>query len=1038
MLDWTLQLLNHAWAPWAAVGFLLLWGGGHWFALQSHFFRPLHRQLVEMRRQLEETPEEPLAFAACYPEMAETMARHRLLIPAWTAFSRTLELPATRGIPVRGSRAPGHFFNAETLMGREAAHYYYNTIPNLLLGVGVLLTLIGLVAAIHFAIRGMASEDLYATQGALMGLLNAASVKFLSSIAGFAIALLFSWEEKRHRHRLERDAEQICQLWLDRVEWTGDDQVDRDQLQATRAQSRHLQEIADRLHQMITQPTFQAQTGRSTGDALLNEAVVERLATRLDTRMSQLQETVATLDQTLRTRPTADEPWVSSGTSTALLERIAAQLEEGVATLTARSALAANAQGALLERLGEQMAQGVATLTHQAMSGGGRGDLEPLPLLLEQLGIRLEEAIVGLGERLETAAGQSGAEEVLQAVRREGAQLLRASEESTRALLELVGRRFSEATATTTLAELRPAEREGLLERVAVRMEQAVASLGEVGLAPFFDSLRREMALLPGLGQQTMTETLQTSFARITQQLDSVTAALENKVWAADTLPDMTGLVKAIHGEGERLLRANEQAIGRLLAELTQQGMAPAVPGGEGEAITLLARMTEQLAAIDQTLTTRAALAEQSVAVGAPPPDWEGLFGRLRREGERLVQANETAMVGLLNEVTRRFAAVSATTALAELHPEERSELLDGVAVRMDRAVASLGELGLTPFLDGIRQEIGQLIKTNQQAVGQLLDELSRRAREQGPPLLGPGLAELTQLMTRQRGEEMRLLERVATEVNRAVAALDARIGRATPLQLRTLVDTVQEQGQEIVRALRSGGGAGRVGEQALLPAATPRPVVGAPPSSAQVTPPTAPVALPVAQGEAVGAETWHALLTPRVDQPAPAVVKTGTAETAAAAGGWIAVPAQPVAAPSEAGLVVAYQTVHEAEAGVQTAISAWVAARVAGEVVPPEQGRSTGKGTLSRMLPALAQRAWEMRQREDRRALVVMAGQGTARDLEVRANQLDDPLARPFAPALVQEFGAKKAHPWQPFTVFVARQTAEFLESQKRFSLFK
>ncbi|MBF0461147.1 MAG: hypothetical protein HQL87_07110 [Magnetococcales bacterium] len=1146
MLDWTLQLLNHAWAPWATVGFLLLWGGVHWFALQGHFFRPLHRQLVEMRRQLEETPEEPIAFAARYAEVQESFAKYRLLAPAWSAFSKTLVVSPVRGTPLRGSRDPSHFFNANDLMGREAAQYYYRTIPNLLLGVGVLLTLIGLVAAIHFTIRGMASGDLYATQSALMGLLNAASVKFLSSIAGYSIALFFTWEEKRQKHRLERESLLLGQLWLERIEWTGDDRMGRDQLQETRAQSRHLQEIADRLHQVITQPTFQAQVGKS-----------DLAASQFATSLGQLQETVVTLGETLKTLPAPDlQPLLAHlqqegarllQANEAAMERLvgeaglspwqrmAGQLEQTIALLNERVAgLGVATPGAAAvavdmeplaavvreegARLWAAHAETMETLRLALASAGPSQDgwADRLPLLLEQMGVQMEQVIVALGEKIEGSVAASGLEPLLRAVRQEGAQLVRTNEETMRTLVEGVGRRLTEATASTTLAELQPTEREGLLERVAVRMEQAVASLGEVGLAPFFATLRREMEQITGGGQTLPGEALQNSFARIAQQLDSVTAALESKVWAANTLPDMTLLVKAIRGEGERLLQANEQAMDRLLTALAQQaGSGLAVSAGSGL-------------------------------------DLEAFFGRMQREGERLVQSSEAAMAGLLREVTQQLAGVSPetvsllTSGLTQAMRVEGERLQAGqqqvlgqltgllaplaglpsalsAAPAAQEVVAVLDAHSIQPLLDGWRQEGERLVSANEAAFARLLEEVGQslaqwrgdlairlpaegaspvaadpaaasdlalvagdqatlqpvlqemtrilaRQRheerqlmqqvvsevnravaaldakigratplnmktlvntvsEQGERLfasvntLAPALAEVTQLMARQRGEEMHLLERVATEVNRSVAALDARIGRATPLQLQTLVDTVNEQGekvwagsQEIVRALQ----------------AAPRHPFVAPSSHSSSHPEggrgyavgTEPVGGAVGSGKARAEANRSVAGTPGQSSAQPSVATTTAspsvveavvgASPQGAAGvphprpEWSAgVTGETEAVAAEAGLVLAYQSVSVSHTPVQTVPSPWVRSAATGR--PPAESR----------------RVW------------VVAKPGAATVPEVRADPAGNGAPPVLVLALLQEFGATKSRSWQPFTRFVAQQTAEFFDSQERFARF-
>ncbi|MBV8888523.1 MAG: hypothetical protein JO305_02525 [Alphaproteobacteria bacterium] len=66
-----------------------------------------------------------------------------------------------------------------------AAHGYF-------IGIGLLFTFIGLVAALKFAAAGVASSDLAAAKEALNYLLSAAAFKFVTSIAGLGSSLLLS------------------------------------------------------------------------------------------------------------------------------------------------------------------------------------------------------------------------------------------------------------------------------------------------------------------------------------------------------------------------------------------------------------------------------------------------------------------------------------------------------------------------------------------------------------------------------------------------------------------------------------------------------------------------------------------------------------------------------------------------------------------------------------------------------------------------------------------------------------------------------
>jgi hypothetical protein len=80
-----------------------------------------------------------------------------------------------------------------------AAHGYF-------IGIGLLLTFVGLVAALKFAAAGVASSDIAVAKQALNALLSAASFKFMTSIAGLGCSLILSVAARTMTYALESAA----------------------------------------------------------------------------------------------------------------------------------------------------------------------------------------------------------------------------------------------------------------------------------------------------------------------------------------------------------------------------------------------------------------------------------------------------------------------------------------------------------------------------------------------------------------------------------------------------------------------------------------------------------------------------------------------------------------------------------------------------------------------------------------------------------------------------------------------------------------
>ncbi|CAK0754423.1 hypothetical protein WCLP8_2590008 [uncultured Gammaproteobacteria bacterium] len=401
------------------------------------------------------------------------------------------------------------------------------------------------------------------------------------------------------------------------------------------------------------------------------------------------------------------------------------------------------------------------------------------------------------------------------------------------------------------------------------------------------------------------------------------------------------------------------------------------------------------------------------------------------------------------------------------------------------------------------------------------MQTLVHTVQEQGERLfasvtsLAPTLAEMTQVIAQQRGEEMRLLERVADEVSRSVAALDARsrpdvnllnncggpggiippgggVGAKPPLaeaqilaDIKTKPPLAEAQILADIRtkpapseaSISAGTGTKPAPAQVKIPAGagvwasasgiaervpplsrgmlglhdllaelpspsstrTPLPEPSLPSPSSTRTPLPEPSLLSPSSTRTPLPEP--SLLSPsstRTPLPEPSLLGPSSTRTPLPEPSLLgpsstrtSLPEPLLPSPSstrtplpEPSLLI------DAEI---PATALLVAYQSAANVAPSPVLRQTAKAELlTRLFPALASRPGES---AAARPLVVVVGWGKALSQEVRHREEGRP--HPLVPTLVQEFGVRKNRLWQPFTVFVAKQTADFLESQKRLTRF-
>ena len=188
-------------------------------------------------------------------ELAEDRARgphHDRLGRAWREFNETSLPPVADSGVLRNTVRPFVFFNREDL-GLEAG--MWRQVPALFVSVGLLLTFLGLVAALEQTGQVLASNS--TAGGPLAGLtklLTVASAKFIMSLTGlfcsiiFTVVLRFSAKRKDEAlHTLCADIERGC-------DFISEQGVLREMLEQAQEQTTHLQTFSTELVAQVAQP----------------------------------------------------------------------------------------------------------------------------------------------------------------------------------------------------------------------------------------------------------------------------------------------------------------------------------------------------------------------------------------------------------------------------------------------------------------------------------------------------------------------------------------------------------------------------------------------------------------------------------------------------------------------------------------------------------------------------------------------------------------------------------------------------------------
>ncbi len=193
----------------------------------------------------------------------------------WEEFVETLVLPVPQsGEPIRNTRQVSRYLNDSTIIFPRLSFDFYRSVPNLLTGLGILGTFIGLAAGVGSASSGLSSNDPLVITESLQSLLGGASLAFITSIAGLVSSMAFVFVERRASRGLHRAVDTWVGSIESRLRRVTLESVALDQLLQARQTTTHLERFN-------TQLVFS-----------LEQALEEKVANRLSPQLEELIKVV--------------------------------------------------------------------------------------------------------------------------------------------------------------------------------------------------------------------------------------------------------------------------------------------------------------------------------------------------------------------------------------------------------------------------------------------------------------------------------------------------------------------------------------------------------------------------------------------------------------------------------------------------------------------------------------------------------------------------------------------------------------------------
>ena len=182
---------------------------GFWVAYFVAIVR-IRLSLEWNRRQITRSHDEA-AFARNLEETKRRLGKSRFVGHAFQQFAKTIFVEDGNPPTALSTVRPQAFVNMASLRERSAALQLMPSVPGYFVGLGLLLTFIGLIAALSVAAPSVNAGNAEEAKNALNQLLDAATFKFANSIAGLGGSLFLSLFFKFWVLLVERGIGRFCE-----------------------------------------------------------------------------------------------------------------------------------------------------------------------------------------------------------------------------------------------------------------------------------------------------------------------------------------------------------------------------------------------------------------------------------------------------------------------------------------------------------------------------------------------------------------------------------------------------------------------------------------------------------------------------------------------------------------------------------------------------------------------------------------------------------------------------------------------------------
>ena len=627
------------------------------------------------------------------------------------------------------------FFSEERLLGQYMNLRFWNSVPALLVGLGILGTFVGLVGGL-IPFSGISFEETGEIRSAIEGLLSGVSTAFVTSVWGMLLSLLFNWIEKscigwvsRGIAVLQRGLDQLFTLTTqEEIAFRQEDEL----AQQTQALKAFSTDLANEIKSAMAQGRQEIITEFRNAPETFSNAIGEQLTPSLNNLNSAVTNSASNIET------------VMVKESQQILQQMTNQLVPRLDTLN----IVANE----INRTIVEGNQDILRELHKAPDAVGDAIAEKFAPSFNNLNSAIEalqrqkeesstDAIRQLVEEFQRSLSGSASaqmEALAETVRQASESLVTLPQQLASMMIGVQEQVDQTRQLLSENSHDQTEQMKSMMERMSEAFQNAV-DIHQTGLSATTDSINQEMQQIANDIRHLLEEAANYTNTQLAQRMADMENASHQSIQALQTL--IAGLQKSMAATAsqttekseamitqmhrlidqsatrlESIFTTGELSVGSLLEQ--QKNQIKEVNAQIANSRKTLEKSSEMLQQIDTSITSVSGLIEKT------QPLSELLMisaDSLEEAGGKLTGASET----FVEENAKYFAANRETTQQLQNIQEQSMQLLNDFAQRFQTI-----HTGLTGIFEGVEEGLTSYSVTTRESINSYLKEFSGQLTE--------------------------------------------------------------------------------------------------------------------------------------------------------------------------------------------------------------------------------------------------------------------------------------------------------------------